>query len=51
MGYQFHIGSPFNVPRWGAVAAILASDGSPQRLTGEIDGRRPQGSVRGCEEK
>ena len=51
MGYQFHIGSPFNVPRWGAVAAILASDGTPQRLIGAMDKRRPQGAVRGCEVK
>lgn len=49
MGYQFHIGSPFNVPRWGAVAAILAhTTGKHNCLTGAIDMRRPQGAVMGC---
>ncbi len=47
MGYQFHIGSPFNVPQWGAVAAILATLDF-KHLTGAIDMRRPQGGVMGC---
>jgi gamma-glutamyltranspeptidase/glutathione hydrolase len=47
MGYQFHIGSPFNVPHWGAVAAILATPDF-NNLTGAIDMRRPQGGVMGC---
>lgn len=47
MGYHFHIGSPFNVPQWGAVAAILAS-GDSKKWTGAIDKRRPQGDVMGC---
>lgn len=44
MGYHFQLGSPFNTPLWGAVAAILVDQQSGE-LIGAIDKRRSAGSV------
>ncbi len=44
MGYTFKLGSPFNTPQWGAVAAIEC-DPKNGKCIGAIDPRRPDGSV------
>lgn len=44
MGYVINMGSPFNTPQWGAVAAI-ERDPITDKLIGAIDPRRPDGSV------
>lgn len=46
MGYHFQLGSPFNTPIWGAVAAILQKPES-EKLIGAIDKRRPEGLALG----
>lgn len=46
IGYHFHLGSPFDTPLWGAVAAILREP-SLGKLVGAIDKRRPEGLALG----
>lgn len=50
MGYHFQLGSPFNTPTWGAVAAIMC-DAKTNLLFGAMDHRRPLGSAIGLMDK
>lgn len=48
MGYHFTPGSPFNMPIWGAVAAIMR-DPKTGVLFGASDSRRPAGLAEGIQ--